>query len=358
MTGGQSGFSLVEALLAAVILLAVSAVLFQFAAAGERLARAQPEAADVNQRLRVAAGMIARDLLDAGAGDAHGNLGTLANYFPPIVPARTGVQSPDPELTAFSDRISIAYVPDAGWYGRLAADLDNPAADLPMDLATPGCPAAGVCGFSQGTRAAIINTSVLGAGYDLFSVTLAAAGLAHGPPNPAFSQAYARTSTAVVPIAQRVYYLDHSNHRLVVYDGFKSALPLVDNIVALEFAYFVDPHPASVAPPTDGSGNCVYGAGDPPVPLLANFGTTSLVPVPLARFEDGPYCGIWPNRFDGDLLRIRRVRVTLRAQAGLAQARGRGAYYANSGSSNSELSSVRDFEVAFDVAPRNMNATR
>lgn len=354
----QSGFSLLEALLAAVILLAASALLFHFAASSERLARAQPDAADVNQRIRVAAGMIARDLFEAGAGDPHGKLGTLANYFPPIVPARTGAELPDAELTAFPDRISIAYVPDAGWSGRLAADLPDGSADVPLDVATPGCPSAGVCGFSKGTRAAILNTAGLGAGHDLFSVTFAAAGLAHGSPNPPFSQAHTKASAAVVPIKQRVYYLDHATHRLMVYDGFKTALPLVDNIVHLEFAYFVDPHPASVALPTDASGNCAYGPGDPPVPLLAPLGSGSLVAVPLEQFEDGPYCGLWPQRFDGDLLRIRRVRVTLRAQAGQAQVRGRGAHYVNSGSSNSELSSVRDFEVTFDVAPRNMAAAR
>jgi hypothetical protein len=348
----------VEALIAAVILLAASGLLFHFTSRSERLARAQPDAADVNQRLRVAAGMIARDLTDAGAGDAHGELGTLAGYFPPIVPARTGAQRADPELAAFPDRISIVHVSDAGWYGRLAADLPYAAADLPIDIATPGCPSAGVCGFSTGTRAAIFNTSGLGAGYDLFSATLAAAGVAHGPPNPPFSQAYARASAAVVPIEQRVYYLDRATSRLMVYDGYKTALPLADNIVHLEFAYFVDPHPASVALPADASGNCVYGPGDPPVPLLAPLGDSSLVPVPLGHFEDGPYCGLWPQRFDGDLLRIRRVRVTLRAQAGQSQVRGQGAHFVNAGSSNSELSSVRDFEVTFDVAPRNMIAAR
>ena len=358
MFRGQSGFSLVEALVAATILLAASGLLFHFAASSERLARAQPDAADVSQRLRVAAGMIARDLLDAGAGDAHGHLGTLASYFPPIVPARTGAESPDPEFAAFPDRISIAYVSDAGWYGRLAADLPDVAADLPMDLATPGCPSAGVCGFSKGSRAAVVDTGGLGAGYDLFSVTLAAAGLGHGSPNPPFSPAYTQASTAIVPIEQRVYYLDHANNRLMVYDGFKTALPLVDNIVHLEFAYFVDPHPASVALPAEPSGNCVYGPGDPPVPLLAPLGASSLVAVPLAQFQDGPYCGIWPQRFDGDLLRIRRVRVSLRAQAGQSQVRGRGADYVNPGSSDGELSSVRDFEVTFDVVPRNMAAAR
>ena len=352
------GFSLIEALVAVAIFMAAAGVLFHFAGTAQRLARAQPDAADVNQRVRVAAGMIARDLLDAGAADAHGDLGTLANYFPPIVPARTGAITPDAELTAFDDRISIVFVPGTGWGARLTTDMSGSTVDVPINTATPGCPAGGVCGFVENSRAAIVNTTGLGAGHDLFSVTAAAAGLAHGSPNPPFAEAYPRASAVVVPIVQRVYYRDQTNNRLMVYDGFKSALPLMDNLVDLHFAYFVDPHPQSVVVPADTSGSCVYAPGDPPVPLLMPLGAGTLVPLPVAQFTDGPFCGVFPNRFDADLLRIRRVRVRLRVQAGLERSRGRGAHYANAGIADSELSAVRDFEVTFETAPRNMQPTR
>ena len=128
----SAGFSLIEALLASAVFVAVAAALFHFVAAGQILGRAQPEAADVNQRLRVAAGMIARDIASAGAGDPHGVVGALAAYLPPIVPARVGAQSPDPELTAFTDRISLFRVERAGWHARLILDMaaasDDPAA--------------------------------------------------------------------------------------------------------------------------------------------------------------------------------------------------------------------------------------
>jgi hypothetical protein len=236
--------------------------------------------------------------------------------------------------------------------------MAGPIADVPINTATVGCPSSGLCGFLQGTRAAIINATNLGSGYDVFSVTSALAGLGHGPPNPPFSQAYIRSSTAVVPVVQRVYYLDRSHNRLMVYDGFKSAFPLIDNVVDLEFGYFVDPHAASAAVPADTSGNCAYTAGDPPVPLLAQLGTVTLAPVPLGQFTDGPYCGVFPNRFDADLLRIRRVRVRLRVQAALQQSRGSGIHYSNAGSADSELSTVRDFELTFETTPRNMHPTR
>ena len=80
------------------------------------------------------------------------------------------------------------------------------------------------------------------------------------------------------------------------------------------------------------------GPGDPPRPLLMPLAAGTISEIPLERFTDGPFCGIAPNRFDADLLRIRRVRVTLRLQAADA--------------------SVRDVEVTFHVAPRNMLAAR
>lgn len=352
------GFSLIEALVAVAIFMAAAGVLFHFAAASQRLARAQPDAADVSQRMRVAAGLIARDLRDAGAGDAHGGTGPLVNYFPPIVPARIGAIASDGELTAFDDRVSIVFVPDGGWRARLAADTTATTADVPINPATPGCPGAGLCGFVENTRAAIVNTTELGAGHELFTVTAAFAALAHGPPNPPFSQTYERASAVVVPLVQRVYYLDAARERLMLYDGFRSAFPLVDNVVDLQFAYFADPHPASVAFPAGESGNCAYAPGDPPVPLLPPLGPGTLVPLSVAQLRDGPYCGVFPNRFDADLLRIRRVRVRLRVQAGLERSRGRGAHFANAGVADSELRAVRDFELTFEIAPRNMQPAR
>jgi prepilin-type N-terminal cleavage/methylation domain-containing protein len=354
----EAGFSLVETLVALAIFAAAAGIVLHFTTSSHRLARAQPEAADVNQRLRVAAATIARDILRAGAGDAHGELGPLANYLPPIVPARTGARSADAELSAFADRVSIVYVPRHGWVTRLAADLVDVAADVPVDVATPGCPTTGLCGFSENARAALLDPSGVGQGYELFSVSQALAALSHGPPDPPFTRTYSRTSAIVFPIEQRVYYLDRPGRRLMVYDGFRSDVPLVDNVVDLEFAYFGDPDPSSVAAPAASGSTCVYAAGDPPVPLLAPLGATALVPLPLSVLQDGPYCGLPPNRFDGDLLRIRRVRVRLRVQAGDSHVRGRGADYVNPGFSDSALNAVRDFEVTFDVAPRNMSPSR
>jgi len=106
------------------------------------------------------------------------------------------------------------------------------------------------------------------------------------------------------------YYLKNDaaagTGQLMRYDGNESDLPLADHVAALEFTYF--------------------GAdGAPLAPEL---------------LEDGPW---FPddsdrNRFDIDLLTIRRVRVTLRVHAAARLRRA-----------------LPDRVITFDVAPRNLN---
>ena len=342
---GQRGFSLIELLVAAAVFTSAGALLFHFAARSQRLAASQPEAADVHQRLRVAVTMMQRDLINAGAGPVHGLAGgTLTNYLPPIVPARTGIRAPDPEASAFFDRISVTYVPEHGWSATLASDMASP--DEVLTVKTPiGCPRAGLCGFVPGSRAAIFDVEQPASGYDLFTVTDVSAGIAHGAPNPSFTRLYPAESSVIVPIVQHVYYHDVSTNRLMRYDGYQGDLPLVDNVMSLRFTYFVDPSPSSVAAPPDGSGNCAYAAGSPPVPLLQPLPGLTLAPLTTQQMMDGPFCGTGTGRFDGDLLRVRRVRVTIRVKAGPGTAPG-------------TEQTLRDFEMTFDVAPRNLSTAR
>jgi hypothetical protein len=76
----------------------------------------------------------------------------------------------------------------------------------------------------------------------------------------------------------------------------------------------------------------------------------------LAQLTDGPVCGVSPNRFDGDLLRLRLVRVTLRLDAAADDVRGQGRLFARPGRSTSAYSLAPDYEISFDVMPRNMQA--
>src|SRR5262249_8907920 len=204
------------------------------ASRGQRIARAQPEAADEQQRIRVAVEMLRRDLLTSGSGPAHGiETGPLTRYFPSIVPARTGARNADPELTFFTDRISIFAVPEGAIGARLSSSMAGSTSDVLIDTTAPGCASVGLCGFTVGTRSVIFDRGGVGAGVDWFSVAGIAAGLAHGAPDPPFTRAYPAATTRVVPIAQRVYYLDRVNGRLMLYDGYQSDVPLVENIVDL-----------------------------------------------------------------------------------------------------------------------------
>ena len=351
----DDGFSFVEVLIALAILLAATAPLLHVAASGQRLARSQGEATDQHQRLRVAAERLRSDLTLAGAGVVRGELaGGLTRYMAPLVPARIGARSPDAPLSAFTDRLTIVYAAEDAWPATLTVDMSAASDAVPVNAATPGCPAAGLCGFADGSRALIVDTQGVGAGHELFTVTGLAGDLAHGSPNPPFTRPYQSASAIVMPVVQRVYHFDRTGRRLMVYDGYQSDLPLIDNVVDVRFAYFADAVPSSVPRPPDGTGSCVYNPGSPAVPLLDNAGSEGLHELTLAEMTDGPRCGTGANAFDGDLLRIRLVRVTLRLEAAADDVRGIGEMFTRPGRSSSAYSFVPDYEVTFDVAPRNM----
>src|SRR5688572_31438757 len=59
----HAGFSLVEMLLAALIILVVLGAAFELAAPAQRMFQAQPEVSDVQQRMRVAVEAIRTDLV-------------------------------------------------------------------------------------------------------------------------------------------------------------------------------------------------------------------------------------------------------------------------------------------------------
>jgi prepilin-type N-terminal cleavage/methylation domain-containing protein len=350
----QAGFSLVELLVATLLVSIVGLMVMSFVSHGFRVARARPEAGDLHQRLRVAAETIANDLRQAGAGLAHGeDAGSLSPSIAPIVPARTGALSPDPAVSAFADRISIFYAPEGAWQGRLSADLTDPTASVPVDPASPRCPAAGLCGFADGSRAILLDRTGPDAGYDAFTVTGIAGALTRGSPNPLLSRPYVAADTLLLPIVQRVYYLDRSQRRLMLYDGYVTDLPLVDNVTDLSFSYFVSPSAGDVPPPPDGGTSCLY-TGSPPAPTLTDFGGLTPRRLGLAELQDGPICGTGPSRFDGDLLRIRRVRVTLRLDVSSDDLRGTAPAYSRAGRAQAGDSLVPDYEVSFDVWPQNL----
>ena len=103
---GADGFTVSELLVATLIMLMVTAALLDLVNRARASFQAQPERADMQQRLRVAVDALTRDLLMAGAGLPPSDV-------PPVMPYRIGVQDNDVDLGVFyrSDAMSVVYVP-------------------------------------------------------------------------------------------------------------------------------------------------------------------------------------------------------------------------------------------------------
>jgi hypothetical protein len=159
------------------------------------------------------------------------------------------------------------------------------------------------------------------------------------------------------------------------YNGASGDFPIVDNVVHLSFAYFGDRDPPVTIPPPaaldDPNPSDEYGAGEnclftrtdgelmPRLPTLGDGAGD--VELTAAIMTDGPWC---PNssaadRFDADLLRIDRVRVRLRVQAAAEIFRGpAGALFSHGGTGQHALRMVPDWELRWDVSPRNLGLGR
>lgn len=155
----------------------------------------------------------------------------------------------------------------------------------------------------------------------------------------------------------RTYYFDPIRRQLRQYDTDLTDVPVMDDIVGMAVEYFGLPSPPVLPRPPADQANCLYDVGGVERPGLSIFvaGADGLAPLPLERFSDGPWCGVGETAWDADLLRVRRVRVTLRVQASSATLRAAGDAFAVTGSSGSAWRRAEDVVVTFDVAPRNLD---
>ena len=371
--------SLAELLVASGVLLSVTAVAGTAAMRAQTAFRAQPEVADMQQRARVGASTIGRDLLMAGAGPAATAMpGALVRRLPPIAPYRRG-QIDDARGGVFyrPGTLSLVYVPDS----RAEATVEH-AFDLGRELLVDLAPNCGdavherVCGFTVGMR--VILFDARGA-FDLATVTEVVGSRVRVDHAGGLSSSY-DGGAVMAEVVAPTYFVrpDPATGvlQLVRYDGFRTVRPVVDNMVDTQFEFFGDPQPPRVfpraapeepvrpftsygpAPPESGADdprdlwgpgeNCVFADAGGPVPRLGQL-APGLSPVPLdpARFTDGPWCpdDVHAVRFDADLLRIRRVRLRLRVQVAVRAMRGARALFF-----------APDQQVVLDVTPRNLGA--
>ena len=404
---GERGFSIVEMLIATVIMMAVTAATFGLMNPAHGMFIAQPEVSDMQQRLRIAVDTLQKDLLMAGAGTYSGNnkLGSLGNYVATILPDREGNVSPDPPgtfkcTTTFcgslgaSDTITIMYVPPTSAQTTIRDPMPANSNELKVD-SQPGCPSGdALCGFKEGMQVMIFDDTGTN---DIFSVTKVQTEALHLQHKGVdLSKAYA-DNTFITQIAAATYWLKTDTvaetYQLMRYDGYQTDAPIAENIVGMAFEYFADPAPPTLIksvteavgpwttygpkPPALGVNNAAdtWGAGENCLFMVSGGVQTArtematplgpvngpLVKLTQTQLTDGPWCPdeAVANRFDADLLRVRKVRVTLRVQVGAKSLRGpTGTFFLRGGTASGGERYIPDQEISFEVTPRNLNFGR
>jgi prepilin-type N-terminal cleavage/methylation domain-containing protein len=354
----DDGFTLTESLIAMTLMLVITGTVFGLVNNNALTTQAQPEAMDMQQRARIAGDMLSRDLFMAGAGVYAGpQTGALVNFFAPIIPRRMGMTGADAYTVVRPDAVTISYIPNTYSQTTIRDPMPLPSSELKVEP-NPNCPKHNqLCGFEEGMTVLIFDRE---GHFDFFTLTQVQDDAAHMQHHQQ-DLSYAYQPGAVITQADsHTYYYDAAQRQLRHYDGYLTDLPLVDNVVGVRLDYFGDPLPPVNPKPPAGLANCLYDAGGN---LLAGLGVLtpeggSLAPLPLTMLNDGPWCGDGQNRFDADLLRVRKVRFTIRVQASLDSLRATGADYNVAGTSRSAYKSLADYTLVFEVSPRNMNLGR
>jgi prepilin-type N-terminal cleavage/methylation domain-containing protein len=331
MTHSSRGFTFVELLvtvaLGAIIVSAVAVLVLNT----DRLARTQSADVDAQQRARVLAQTLSRELRLTGAGVDRGPMsGPLSRSFSPVLPRRVGRIRADAVDVARADAITLIHVPDTTLQTALATS-DSPVSGW-IELA-PCAGGAMACPVTRGATLAVFEPQgrvdlagvvSTGGGSTQVRVLGASAGLFDA-------------GTTVAEVVVRSFYFDPAQLQLRLYDGDGSDQPVVDGVTSLSFEYFGSAEPPRWPKPPLGQANCLYdqtGAWRGGATLAA--ADASLARLPLSMFQDGPWCGAGGVSFDADLLRVRRIRVVASLRA-------------------SDARDPRpDYRVTFDIAPRNL----
>jgi prepilin-type N-terminal cleavage/methylation domain-containing protein len=395
----NAGFTLVEMLIAMAVMLVILGGVFQAFNPAQGAFRAQPEVADLQQRLRVGTDRLYNGLVVAGAGIYSGAaVGTLGQFFAPVLPYLVGPLHNDPASGVFfrDDAITIFHVPTTASQCTIRDNMPQPSSEVKVN-AEPGCPSGDpLCGFEAGMRVLIFDDT---GSFDFFTITEVqsdALHLQHRPPiNPAdFSKAY-EVGAVISQVNTDAFYWRQdpatNTFQLMHYDLFDADMPLIDNVVALRFEYLGDATPPVLRTPvTEPIGpwtsygpkppalgvdvpgdtwpageNCTFRV-DPAtgahVSRLASLGAAgTLAPLTAAQLSDGPWCpdAANINRYDADLHRVRQIRVSFRVQTGMAVLRGpAGVLFSRAGTGRLSDRMVPDQAVQFDVTPRNLNLGR
>jgi prepilin-type N-terminal cleavage/methylation domain-containing protein len=142
------GFSIIELLIAMWLVAVVTAGVFGALNPALGIFPAQLEAANMQQRLRVAAAAITADLVMAGAGPSSGaRAGSINDRFAAVLPYRRGRIRPDPNGAYRTDAITVLYVGSTDAQTTTAVDLTSYSSTF-IVRTDAGCPVGKpACGF-------------------------------------------------------------------------------------------------------------------------------------------------------------------------------------------------------------------
>lgn len=345
---------LAELVIAAAVVLTLLGSVFSLLDPARGALRVEPEVAEMHQRMRVVFARLHGDLMMAGSGPHLVNGSMVAALRPPVMPARVGDRHRSGAGTRFApDAISVLHADSRDAGAMLASPLVGPTAEVRLAHGPPCVETPPGCGLEGNSVALVFDETgrsdlfrVTSVRRDLISVELLGGGAVQPFPAGAW----------IVPVQLRGYDLDPSADRIRYRNGWASDMPLLDNVVGLSFRYFggstlpeVDPAAGPVAPCLAAA---LRGGGSP---VLASATEVELFPTALT---DGPWCG-GRIRYDVDLFRVRRVRVSIRLQVADDHLRGRDPeLFVRPGSAVQGSALVPDYVASFEVAPRNALANQ
>ena len=389
--GSTRGFSLAELVIALAITMTLTAVVFALVGPANSALQTQPEATDMQQRLRAATDALSRDLLVAGSPPyiAQGADQTTPLTAAAVFPMRVGRLSADAAGTVNPARIAVWSVSPTAPQARLASPLAS-TSGVATFVAGAGCRSgAPSCGFQTGTTVVVFDAS---GAWDVFSVTSVAG-------NTLTVQHNLRDAPLVHPAAAsiiaeavvRTYMVKDDAAagfaRLVRYEAAGGAdVPVIDHVVDVQFQYLGEGEPPSPvlgtdpvaprvtygpSPPSSGAQPSVYPPGEncafartasgTVTPRLATLAAGPvLVPLSAASLADGPWCpdSLNPNRYDADLLRVREIVATIRVEASADSLRGpAGPLFSRSGTARGTRT-IPDRSARLVLAPRSLNLWR
>ncbi len=369
----QRGFSLIELLVACLLLMAVTAAVAGMAVPARHAFERTLASADLTGGTRAALERLASDVREAGSGGSVGiDLVSVSDVMASIVPL-AGFDSPP---ATPGQAIRITRIPPRAPQGVLRQAA--PAGETTLVLeGSSNCSVGGdACALQPAMTALIFDAA---RGEPLVVAAVAPGGIVHlaSPLRSSFD------SGAVVASAVTTTYglrpESDGSQRLVRTSTGGAEQPVLQHVVGFEVHAMAttaptpgqldDPHPTygpippltGIDDPRDSWGpgeNCMFmrdGDGRL-VARLPSKALGSMETLDTLSLNDGPWCSdaLDATRFDADLLRIRLVELRLRVEAASAVWRGPVArLFRRPGTERNAARWVPDVELRLTVRLRN-----